>query len=128
MLYNIIKIINNKEKMSQNIKGWLQIDNDIKLLQKEIKDRKKKKIIYTNNLLSLMKSNDIDCVDINDGKIIYSQSNVKKAINKTHLLESLNKYFEKMPNIPTNDIVQYILENREINIKESIIHKPSKNS
>ena len=119
---------NNKEKMSQNIKGWLQIDNDIKLLQKEIKILKKKKIIYTNNLLSLMKSNDIDCVDINDGKIIYSQSNVKKAINKTHLLESLNKYFEKMPNIPTNDIVQYILENREINIKESIIHKPSKNS
>ena len=42
MLYNIIKMSNNKEKMSQNIKGWLQIDNDIKLLQKEIKDRKKK--------------------------------------------------------------------------------------
>ena len=33
----------NKEKLSQNIKGWLQIDKEIQLLQKELKERKKKK-------------------------------------------------------------------------------------
>ena len=117
----------NKEKLSQNVKNWLQLDKEIQVLQKEIKDRKKKKNDYTNTLLTIMKSNEIDCVDISDGKIIYTQSNVKKPINKQHLVDCLTKYFEKNPNIPTDDVVQYILENREINVKESIRHKPVKN-
>ena len=85
----------NKERLSQNVKNWLQIDKEIQLLQKEIKDRKKKKTEYTNTLLTIMKSNEIDCLDISDGKIIYTQSNIKKPINKQHLVECLNKYFEK---------------------------------
>ena len=70
-----------------------------------------------------MKSNEIDCFDISEGKIIYTQSNVKKPINKQHLMECLTKYFEKNPNIPTDDVVQFILENRPTNVKESIRHR-----
>ena len=88
---------------------------------------KKKKNNYTNELLSIMKTNEIDCFDISEGKIIYTQSNVKKPINKQHLVECLTKYFEKNPNIPTDEVVQYILENRPTNVKESIRHKPIKN-
>jgi hypothetical protein len=117
----------NKEKLAQNIKGWLQVDKEIKVLQKELKDRKKKKTSYTENLVEIMKTNEIDCFDINDGKIIYTQSNVKKPINKTHLIDCLTKYFKSSPNIPTDDVVKFILENREMNTKESIRHKPNKN-
>jgi hypothetical protein len=117
----------NKERLSQNIKGWLQIDKEIQLLQKELKERKKKKASYTENLVEIMKSNEIDCFDINDGKIMYTQSSVKKPINKNHLIECLNKYFESSPNIPTDEVVKFILENRETNTKESIRHKPNKN-
>ena len=117
----------NKVKISQNIKDWLQIDKEIQILQKELKDRKKKKENYTKGLLEIMKSNEIDCFDISDGKIIYTQNNVKKPINKQHLLDSLSKYFGETPNVPTDDIVKFILENRETNVKESIRHKPLKN-
>jgi hypothetical protein len=116
-----------KEKLSQNVKNWLQLDKEIQVLQKELKDRKKKKNDYTNALLTIMKTNEIECVDLNDGKIIYTQNNVKKPINKQHLLDSLTKYFEKNPNIPTDEIVQFILENRETSVKESIRHKLLKN-
>ena len=116
-----------KEKLSQNVKNWLQLDKEIQVLQKELKDRKKKKNDYTNALLTIMKTNEIECVDLNDGKIIYTQNNVKKPINKQHLLDSLTKYFEKNPNIPADEIVQFILENREISVKESIRHKLLKN-
>lgn len=118
---------NLKEKLSQNVKNWLKIDKEIQLLQKEIKERKKKKNEYTNTLVTIMKSNDIDCFDMSEGKIIYTQSNVKKPINKQHLVECLSKYFEKNPTIPTDDVVQYILDNRDTNVKESIRHKPLKN-
>jgi len=118
---------NNKEKLSQNVKNWLTMDKEIQLLQKELKERKKKKNEYTKTLLTIMKSNEIDCLDISEGKIIYTQSNIKKPINKQHLLECLSKYFEKNPNIPTDDVVQFILDNRDSNVKESIRHKPLKN-
>ena len=117
----------SKEKLAQNVKNWLHIDKEIQLLQKELKDRKKKKNDYTNTLLTIMKTNEIDCFDISEGKIIYTQSNVKKPINKRHLEECLTKYFEKNPTIPTDDVVQFILENRASNVKESIRHKPAKN-
>ena len=117
----------SKEKLAQNVKNWLQMDKEIQLLQKELKDRKKKKNDYTNSLLAIMKTNDIDCFDISEGKIIYTQSNVKKPINKQHLVECLTKYFEKNPTIPADEVVQYILENRASSVKESIRHKPVKN-
>jgi hypothetical protein len=117
----------NKEKLAHNIKNWLQIDKEIKLLQKELKDRKTKKNEYTETLVQIMKSNEIDCFDISEGKILFTQSNIKKPINKQHLIECLDKYFEKNPNVPTDDIVKYILDNRPVNVKENIRHKPPKN-
>ena len=53
----------NKEKLTQNIKGWLQVDKEIQVLQKELKDRKKKKNDYANTLMQTMKANEIDCFD-----------------------------------------------------------------
>jgi hypothetical protein len=116
----------NKEKLAQNIKNWLSVDKEIKLLQNELKERKKKKIAFTTNLVEIMKENEIDCFDISEGKIIYTQSNVKQPINKQHLLECLSKYFENHQNIPTDEIVKFILENRSVNVKEGIRHKPPK--
>ena len=100
----------NKEKLTQNIKNWLQVDKEIKLLQKELKERKKKKIAFTSNLVEIMKENEIDCFDISEGKIIYTQSNVKQPINKQHLMECLTKYFENHPTMPTDEIVKFILD------------------
>jgi hypothetical protein len=119
--------MSNKEQLSLNIKSWLQLDKEMKMLQKELKDRRKKKNDLTNALVGIMKKNDIDCVDISDGKIIYTQSNTKAPINKKHLLDCLEKYFENNSTIPTDDIVNFILENRTVNLKESIRLKPAKN-
>jgi hypothetical protein len=117
----------NKEKLAQNIKNYLHIDKEIAVLQKELKERKRKKNEITQTLVQIMKANEIDCFDISEGKILYTQTSVKKPINKQHLVECLTKYFETNPDMPTDDIVKYILENRPSNVKESIRHKPPKN-
>ena len=118
--------MSNKEQLSQNIKKWLHIDKEMKMLQKELKERKKKKNELTDVLVEIMKKNEIDCVDINDGKIMYTQSSVKSPINKKHLLDSLDKYFADNASVPTDEIVNFILENRTVNLKESIRLKPAK--
>ena len=116
----------NKEQLSLNIKKWIVLDKEMKLLQKELKERTKKKNELTDNLVDIMKANEIDCVDISDGKIMYTQSNIKSPINKKHLLDSLEKYFSENASVPTEDIVKFILENRTVNLKESIRLKPLK--
>ena len=116
----------NKEQLSLNIKKWLLLDKEMKLLQKELKERKKKKNDLTDALVEIMKKSEIDCVDISDGKIMYTQSNIKSPINKKHLLDSLDKYFADNDSVPTDEIVNFILENRTVNLKESIRLKPLK--
>lgn len=118
--------MSSKEQLSQNIKKWLLLDKEMKMLQKELKERKKKKNELTDVLVEIMKKNEIDCVDINDGKIMYTQSSVKSPLNKKHLLESLDKYFADDNSVPTDEIVNFILENRTVNLKESIRLKPAK--
>ena len=88
-----------KEKLAQNIKGWIQTDKELKQLQKGIKELKERKNKYTDALVETMKTNEIDCFDISEGKIIYTQNRVKITLNKKNLLTCLEKYFENKPNI-----------------------------
>ena len=117
----------SKEHLSLNIKNWLQIDKEMKMLQKELKERRKKKNELTNKLVDIMKKNEIDCVDISDGKIIYTQNNTKAPVTKKHLMDCLEKYFANNDSIPTDEIVNFILDNRTVSLKESIRLKPAKN-
>ena len=116
-----------KEILINTIQDYLKTEKEIKLLQKEIKQRREKKKECTNALIDIMKTNDIDCFDISEGKIIFSQNKVKSSLNKKQLNLCLQKYFEKNPNINCNDVTEFILNNREDKIKESIRHKPNKN-
>lgn len=118
--------MSTKDKLVQNVKAWLTNDKELKALQSQIKERKKKKSELTEVLVDIMKSNDIDCFDITGGKIMYTQNRVKSALNKKHLMDSLEKYFENNPNIQTEELSKFILDSRTIKTTESIRHKPLK--
>jgi hypothetical protein len=112
-----------KDVLVKNIKDWIEEDNSIKQLQQQMKDHKNKKKLLTENLMSIMKENEIDCFDINNGKILYCKNKVKTPLNKKTLIETLEKYFEDMPNISATKVSDYVLENREVKIKENIRRK-----
>lgn len=114
----------SKEVLAQTIKEWMVVEKELKVLQKEINDRKKRKKELSSTLVNVMKNNEVDCFDLNDGKIIYSQLHTKSPLNKVHLWDSLNAYFAKMPDVPTQEIVQYILDRRTVVTKDNIRLKP----
>ena len=118
--------MSTKDKLVQIVKAWLTNDKELKALQTQIKERKKKKTELTEVLVDIMKSNEIDCFDITGGKIMYTQNRVKSALNKKHLMDSLEKYFENNPNIQTEELSKFILDSRSIKTTESIRHKPLK--
>ena len=52
------------EELLENVKAWLKLDNEIKSLQKEIKSRRNQKKELTESLMSVMKVNDIEQIDL----------------------------------------------------------------
>lgn len=116
---------NTKDMLVQNIKEWVKLDNEIRSLKKEENIRKNEKKKLNENIMHIMKENEIDCIDIKDGQICYNQKNVKKPITKKYLLEILSKYFNGDSDKAAH-ANEYILENREEVIKESIVRKINK--
>ena len=57
---------------------------------------------------------------------MYTSNKVRAPLSKKYLLESLATYFGDDPNIDSSDVAEFVLDNREIKIKEGIRHKPQK--
>lgn len=117
--------MDTKDELVKHIRGWIQIDNDISTLQKQIKALRDEKKELTTSLVDVMKTNEIDCFDINEGKLIYAKSKYKKPINKKTLLDSLQTYF-KNDGERAQEVSDHIFNNREETIKESIKRKKEK--
>ena len=117
--------VETKEELIQNIKEWMKIDNEINKLNKELKELKFKQKLFTKNLVNVMKTNQLECFDINGGRIMYKKNKLKKPINTKMLLQTLKNYYTDNPTI-ADEVTEYILSNREEVIKETIKRKIDK--
>ncbi|MCJ7801121.1 MAG: hypothetical protein MUP82_02045 [Candidatus Marinimicrobia bacterium] len=114
-----------KEQLVNNIKDWIRIDTEIADLKAQIRDKNNKKKGLTENLVTVMKTNKIDCFDINGGALIYKTNKVKKPINGKSLLLALQTYYKSEPTV-AEDLTKYIMENRAEQVKETIKRKIDK--
>ena len=114
-----------KDQLVNNIKEWIKMDNEIAQLKNDIKNKTKNKKLLTDSLVNVMKTNKIDCFDINDGALVYKTNKVKKPINGKTLLAALQNYYKTNAK-EAEDVTKYILDNREEQIKETIKRKINK--
>jgi hypothetical protein len=114
-----------KEQLVGNIKEWIKIDNEINQLKNEIKERTNRKKKLTEGLVTVMKSNKIDCFDINGGALVYKQNKVKKGISAKTLLAALQVYYKDDAKT-AEELTKYVLDNREEQVKETIRRKVDK--
>lgn len=117
---------NTKELLVTTIKEWVECERKIKefnLMMKEYKDKKK---LLTKTLVDVMKNNEIDCFDINDGQIVHRTSKTKAPVSKQYLSQILEKYFENNPEINCDEVGNAILENRPVKERHSIVMKQNK--
>jgi phage gpG-like protein len=117
--------INTKDELILNIKEWIKIDNELTKMKVEVKERTNKKKQLTESLVNIMKSNAIDCFDINGGALIYKKKKTKKTISGKFLLEQLEEYYKDKPEL-AKEITQRVLDNRVEVIKEEIKRKIDK--
>jgi hypothetical protein len=111
-----------KEQLVNTIRKWIKIDNEIRALQKESNKRRADKKKISNDLIDVMKKNEIDCFDINDGQLLYSKKNVKKPITQKVLLDILSNYYQG-DTLKASEVNNFIMENRESTTRETIVRK-----
>ena len=114
-----------KEQLVHTIKEWVRIDNEIRALKAEESKRKKEQKAISIQLMEIMKKNEIDEFDINNGRIQYVKKNVKKPITKKILIGVLTKYYNG-DFMKANELNSFILDNREETTKEMIVRKIDK--
>ena len=61
-----------KEELIQSVKHWLAIDNEIAELQKQMREKRKLKKELSTNLITVMKTHNIDCLDIKNAKLVFN--------------------------------------------------------
>lgn len=114
-----------KEEMIGHIKKWIQYDNDIKQLQNELKEKKESRKQHTERLVNIMKSNEIDCFDVNNGKLMYSKTKVKTPLNKSQMVQTLMEYFNNdEPRV--RELEDRLMSARKEKITETIRRKINK--
>ena len=115
----------NNQDLLENVKTWLDIDNQIRALQKEIRDRRKLKKDLTQNLVGIMKTQDIDALNVPDGQLIYNKTKSKSALSKKHLITSLTSYFKNDKRL-ADELAKFIMDSRQEKEKENIKRKIKK--
>lgn len=110
-----------KTQLVNHVKVWIKLDEEIREMQTRIKEKKTTQKELTNELVSVMKENQIDCFDLSDGKLIYTNTKIKQSINKKLLLSSLSKFFVNDDDL--QKVTEHILGSRSEKTKENIKRK-----
>ena len=108
-----------KDEIIEHVKDWIKVDEEIKSLQKLVREKKAFKKQNSEILIGVMKDNEIDCFDTNNGKLQYSVNKTKQCISKKFLLKTLETYFQNSPDKAVQ-LTNHILDQREEKTNESI--------
>ena len=114
-----------KEELKGNVKQYLEIDDQIKALNKAISERRKTKKKLSEEILSTMKNFEIDNMNTKNGRLIYSVRKTKKPLNKKNLLSGLKIYFKDEDK--STEVTKVVLDNRETVEKISLRRTINKN-
>lgn len=114
-----------KEELMNGIRNWVKTDNELLKLKSQVRELNNKKKELTDNLVEVMKHNEIDCFDIKGGSISYKKNVVKKPITGKTLMNVLSQYYKDDPSV-AEELTKYVMTNREEQIKETIKRKIDK--
>lgn len=104
-----------------SVKEWFKIDNELRVLQAEIKLRKERKKELTDALVAVLRDSDIDGWNTKEGKLEYVKTKTKTALNKQHIRNALTKFIANEEQVDA--MTQFIYESRGIKEKECIKRK-----
>ena len=70
-----------RSHLIENVKKWIHLDEEFKRHRREMRALRDEKKNLTDSLVRIMKNNEIDCLDMNSGKIVYCKQKTKAPLN-----------------------------------------------
>jgi hypothetical protein len=113
-----------KDALQDNIKDYIQLDNEINVLKSHVKDKSSKRKEISKNIMESMEKIDINHINIKEGRLVYKVTNGFKNISKKTLTDSLKKIFDDDDKF--QDAFKTILSTREAKETKSIAFKANK--
>ena len=115
IMHTLVKNVRNRNEMliPINISASHFVAAKINITE----DDKKKGL--TESLVSVMKTNKIDCFDITGGSLVYKKNTLKKPLNSKTLLSVLQKYYKNDAKV-AEELTKHIMDSREEHVKETI--------
>ena len=106
--------------LHNNIHSWIQHNNKIQELQKELTTLRKEKTIKEHNIIELARSNNIldNHIKIDSGLLKFQNSNRYSPLTLQYIKECLANFIDNSEHIYL--ILAYIKENRTITSKINI--------
>jgi hypothetical protein len=107
-----------QEQLKADVKEYMELDDQIKSLNKAVAQRRKTKSKLADSILNTMKKFEIENMNTKNGRLIYSVKKSFKGLNKKNLLTGLNIYFKDEDK--AKDATTAVLSNREVIEKVSL--------
>jgi len=98
-------------KFKQEVKDWIQLDDDIRTLQRAINERKKRKNDITPQILQFMGKYEIHNLNTATGKVAYTKTTRTKPMNKDYLKNKLSEFLKSVSK--AERATEFLLNNRE---------------
>jgi hypothetical protein len=87
------------EVFKQNVKLWIELDNQCKKLSQLAREKKTVQRALTERILTFMTRYNIEDLNTKDGKLRYKVMRVKPTIKQKTIKQKLNEYFSDNPEL-----------------------------
>ena len=101
-----------KEEFTNNVKDYLDLDQEISKLNAALKERKLKQKTLSEMIIRNMETNEIHHINIKNGVLVYKNEEKYKGLNKKNLMTGLSIYFNNDER-QVNTATKVVLDNRE---------------
>jgi hypothetical protein len=116
----IIKAQQELSQLSSIIKEWKETNEQIKVLNDQVREKRKRVKVQEEMILRIMKKHNIGALDLKSsgGRILYRRSTTKGGINEKILFGLLSQHLKSETDAAA--AIKYITEHREAKTKESL--------
>jgi len=109
----------DREQFVQNIKNWVTLDSQLKIVNEKTKKMREMKHELTNQICQYTNNNKIkNKITITDGELRITEKKEYSPLTFTYIQECLQKIISDNEHVEF--IIKYLKENREITITPDI--------
>jgi len=108
------------ERFQNQIKQWVEIDNEVKVLNNQLRELRTNRNNISDQIVSFVDSNNLDkaVIEISDGSLKFGTVKQSSAITLKFVKKCLNDCINNEETV--EQLIEYIKSKRDIKIKSDI--------